>query len=127
MTRSVQVSRLLLSSRSAWRSFTLANDSVPGDRRRRRGESHIFEAFSGASGDWDLVLEEMAVREHAIVEIHLERMQVSDVALAAISNCSSLEILHLVKTSECTQENCLRIPANGRQNNFTCTSLSNKI
>ncbi|KAF2559870.1 hypothetical protein F2Q68_00015351 [Brassica cretica] len=29
-------------------------------------------------------------------------MQVSDVALAAISNCSSLEILHLVKTPECT-------------------------
>ncbi|CAG7875793.1 hypothetical protein BRARA_E01875 [Brassica rapa] len=54
------------------------------------------------SGDWDMVLEEMAVKEHGIVEIHLERMQVTDVALAAISNCSSLEILHLVKTPECT-------------------------
>ncbi|XP_048627984.1 F-box protein At1g47056-like isoform X2 [Brassica napus] len=54
------------------------------------------------SGDWDMVLEEMAVKEHGIVEIHLERMQVTDVALAAISNCSSLESLHLVKTPECT-------------------------
>lgn len=54
------------------------------------------------SGDWDLLLQEMAVKDHGIVEIHLERMQVSDVALTAISNCSSLEILHLVKTPECT-------------------------
>uniref|UniRef100_A0A1J3HP58 F-box protein n=1 Tax=Noccaea caerulescens TaxID=107243 RepID=A0A1J3HP58_NOCCA len=54
------------------------------------------------SGDWDKLLQEMAVKDHGIIEIHLERMQVSDLALSAISNCSSLEILHLVKTPECT-------------------------
>ncbi|CAH2035813.1 unnamed protein product [Thlaspi arvense] len=54
------------------------------------------------SGDWDKLLPKMTVKDHGIVEIHLERMQVSDLALSAISNCSSLEILHLVKTPECT-------------------------
>jgi F-box/leucine-rich repeat protein 7 len=37
-----------------------------------------------------------------IVEVHFERLQISDIGLQAISNCSNLEILHLVKTPECT-------------------------
>lgn len=65
------------------------------------------------SGDWDKLLEVVADRVTGMVEIHLERLQVSDVGLAAISNCLNLEILHLVKTPECTNiglksvaENC---------------------
>ncbi|KFK44642.1 hypothetical protein AALP_AA1G285200 [Arabis alpina] len=55
------------------------------------------------SGDWDLLVQEMACKEDlGVVEIHLERMQVSDLALTAISKCSRLEILHIVKTPECT-------------------------
>uniref|UniRef100_A0A2P2KK77 F-box domain-containing protein n=1 Tax=Rhizophora mucronata TaxID=61149 RepID=A0A2P2KK77_RHIMU len=54
------------------------------------------------SGDWDKLLQVIADRVTGMVEIHLEKIQVSDVGLAAISNCSNLEILHLVKTPECS-------------------------
>lgn len=65
------------------------------------------------SGDWDTLLELIASRVTGIVEIHLERLQVSDTGVTAISNCMYLEILNLVKTPECTNlglkavaENC---------------------
>ncbi|KAL5714032.1 putative VIER F-box protein 1 [Ranunculus cassubicifolius] len=54
------------------------------------------------SGDWDRLLEMFAEKVNCLVEVHLERLQVSDRGLAAISNCLTLEILHLVKTPECT-------------------------
>ncbi|PIN13512.1 Leucine rich repeat protein [Handroanthus impetiginosus] len=54
------------------------------------------------SGDWDTLLEVIADRVDGLVEVHLERLQVSDIGLAAISNCANLEVLHLVKTPECT-------------------------
>jgi len=54
------------------------------------------------SGDWDKLLQVIADRVTGMVEIHLERLQVSDTGLVAISNCLNLEILHLVKTPECT-------------------------
>lgn len=54
-------------------------------------------------GDWDRLLEMMAKRdENNLTEIHLERLQLSDVGLTAISKCSQLEILHLVKALDCT-------------------------
>ncbi|KAF9592280.1 hypothetical protein IFM89_013506 [Coptis chinensis] len=37
-----------------------------------------------------------------LVEVHVERLQVSDRGLGAASNCLGLEILQLVKTPECT-------------------------
>ncbi|GKV04563.1 hypothetical protein SLEP1_g16713 [Rubroshorea leprosula] len=54
------------------------------------------------SGDWDKVVQVIADGVTGMVEIHLERVQVTDIGLAAISNCLDLEILHLVKTPECT-------------------------
>ncbi|XP_021903441.1 F-box protein At1g47056-like [Carica papaya] len=54
------------------------------------------------SGDWDKLFQAVAERVTGMVEIHLERVPVSDFGLAAISNCLDLEILHLVKTLECT-------------------------
>ncbi|KAH6758916.1 VIER F-box protein 3 [Perilla frutescens var. frutescens] len=54
------------------------------------------------SGDWDKLLEVIADRVDGMVEVHLERIQVSDLGLSALSKCASLEILHLVKTPECT-------------------------
>ncbi|KAL2318503.1 hypothetical protein Fmac_032379 [Flemingia macrophylla] len=54
------------------------------------------------SGDWDRLFQLMADRAANIVEVHLERLQISDVGLQAIANYSSLEILHLVKTPECS-------------------------
>ncbi|CAH9053913.1 unnamed protein product [Cuscuta europaea] len=53
-------------------------------------------------GDWDKLLERIACQVSGLVEIHLERLQVSDAGLSAISNCPNLEILQLVKTPECT-------------------------
>lgn len=65
------------------------------------------------SGDWDTLLELITSRVTGMVEIHLERLQVSDTGVTAISNCMYLEILNLVKTPECTNlglkavaENC---------------------
>ncbi|KAE8672578.1 Detected protein of confused Function [Hibiscus syriacus] len=54
------------------------------------------------SGDWDKLFPLIVQRVTGLVEIHKERIQVSDVDLAVISNCSNLEIFHLVKTPECT-------------------------
>ncbi|KAL8490086.1 hypothetical protein ACS0TY_025833 [Phlomoides rotata] len=54
------------------------------------------------SGDWDKLLEVITDRVDGLVEVHLERLQVSDLGLSALSKCASLEILHLVKTPECT-------------------------
>lgn len=54
------------------------------------------------SGDWDKLLEVIADRVDGLVEVHLERLQVSDLGLSAVSHCANLEILHLVKTPECT-------------------------
>lgn len=72
-------------------------------------------------GEWDRVLEMMgsssnsnynnydynnnssiSSNHNSLVEVHLERIQVTDFGLSAISNCTNLEILHLVKTPECT-------------------------
>ncbi|XP_042509010.1 F-box protein At1g47056-like [Macadamia integrifolia] len=61
------------------------------------------------SGDWDKLLESIADRVTGLVEVHLERLQVSDVGLAALSKCSNLEILHLVKTPECTNAGLVSI------------------
>ncbi|XP_057490145.1 F-box protein At1g47056-like [Actinidia eriantha] len=53
-------------------------------------------------GDWDTHLEVIANGVTSMVEIYLERLQVSGKGLAAISNCLCLETLHLVKIPECT-------------------------
>ncbi|KAA8531660.1 hypothetical protein F0562_006623 [Nyssa sinensis] len=60
-------------------------------------------------GDWDRLLEMIANRKNCLVEIHLERLQVSDIGLTAISNCLDLEILHLVRTPECTNAGIVSI------------------
>ncbi|XP_039001181.1 F-box protein At1g47056-like [Hibiscus syriacus] len=54
------------------------------------------------SGDWDKLFPLIVDRVTGIVEIHMERIQISDIGLEALSNCSNLEILHLVKAPECT-------------------------
>ncbi|KAJ3693291.1 hypothetical protein LUZ60_008771 [Juncus effusus] len=54
------------------------------------------------SGDWDPLLEEISIKVTGLTEIHLEKLQVSDRGLSALSLCPNLEVLHLVKTPECT-------------------------
>ncbi|XP_054808271.1 F-box protein SKIP2-like [Prosopis cineraria] len=52
-------------------------------------------------GDWDNILENIGKFNAGLIEVHLEKIQVSDVGLSGISNCLSLETLHIVKT-ECS-------------------------
>ncbi|XP_010549251.1 PREDICTED: F-box protein At1g47056-like [Tarenaya hassleriana] len=55
------------------------------------------------SGEWDEILQETAEQKlPRLVEIHIERINLTDLALSRISKRSNLEILHLVKTPECT-------------------------
>ncbi|CAL0327389.1 unnamed protein product [Lupinus luteus] len=53
-------------------------------------------------GDWDVMLEAMGKLNPGLVEIHLEKVQVSDLGLRGISNCLKLETLHVVKTPNCS-------------------------
>lgn len=54
------------------------------------------------SGDWDKLLEMVTDNVEGLVEVHLERLQVSDAGLAALSKCPNLEILHMLKTLDCS-------------------------
>ncbi|XP_065873543.1 F-box protein SKIP2-like [Euphorbia lathyris] len=67
-------------------------------------------------GDWDKVLEMTGNGNNFLIDVHLERIQVTDIGLAAISKWVNLEILHIVKTPECSNlglitvaENCKRL------------------
>ncbi|KAK7386407.1 hypothetical protein VNO78_26619 [Psophocarpus tetragonolobus] len=53
-------------------------------------------------GDWDMTLETVGKLNSGLVEVHLEKVQVSDAGLFGVSKCSKLESLHLVKTPECS-------------------------
>ena len=53
-------------------------------------------------GDWDKILETIGNLNNGLIDIHLEKIQVSDVGLLGVSNCSSLDSLHIVKTPECS-------------------------
>ncbi|KAE9613046.1 hypothetical protein Lal_00027650 [Lupinus albus] len=53
-------------------------------------------------GDWDETLKAIGCSNNGLVEIHLEKIQVSDVGLGGVSNCLGLETLHIVKTAECS-------------------------
>ncbi|XP_007047382.2 PREDICTED: F-box protein SKIP2 [Theobroma cacao] len=71
-------------------------------------------------GDWDRVLQLIGSQNrngkeklnfnnnnsnsnnNSLMEIHLERLQVSDIGLSAISKCTEIENLHIVKTPECS-------------------------
>ncbi|XP_059284474.1 putative F-box/LRR-repeat protein 8 [Lycium ferocissimum] len=64
-------------------------------------------------GDWDRVFETIASNmENHLVEILLERVQVSDIGLKAISKFLELETLHLVKVPECTDVGVVDVARN---------------
>ncbi|XP_078430925.1 F-box protein At1g47056-like [Wolffia australiana] len=54
------------------------------------------------SGDWDKLFVELPKLVPGLVEVHLERLNISDRGLSALSSCADLEVLHLVRTTECT-------------------------
>lgn len=53
-------------------------------------------------GNWDKLLEIITEHVHGLVELHMERLQVSDKGLQAVSRCARLEVLYVVKAPECT-------------------------
>ncbi|XP_015957281.1 F-box protein SKIP2-like [Arachis duranensis] len=67
----------------------------------------------GCLGDWDDTLEKIGNLHAALVDVHLENIQVSDVGLVGLSKCLSLDTLHIVTIAECSNvglnlvaENC---------------------
>ncbi|KAK8716655.1 hypothetical protein V6N13_043960 [Hibiscus sabdariffa] len=83
-------------------------------------------------GDWDSVLQLIGNRNrngnenlncdinysssnnNPLMEIHLERLQVSDIGLSAIAKCTKLENLHIVKTPECSNYGLVCVAENCR-------------
>lgn len=63
-------------------------------------------------GDWNGLLEAVAGRKNCLMEVHLERLQVSDAGLVAVSKCPDLENLHLVKTPDCSDDGIAAIAEN---------------
>uniref|UniRef100_A0A2P2JB79 Uncharacterized protein n=1 Tax=Rhizophora mucronata TaxID=61149 RepID=A0A2P2JB79_RHIMU len=65
-------------------------------------------------GDWEKVLEEIGNGNGSsfLIEVHLERLQVSDFGLAAISKCVNVEILHIGKTPECSDSGLISVAEN---------------
>uniref|UniRef100_A0A6N2MFL5 COI1 F-box domain-containing protein n=1 Tax=Salix viminalis TaxID=40686 RepID=A0A6N2MFL5_SALVM len=68
------------------------------------------------AGDWDNVLVKMGSGNTFLSDVHLERLQVSDIGLGAISKCVNIDSLHIVKNPECTNlglvsvaENCKKL------------------
>lgn len=61
------------------------------------------------AGEWDRLLEVVSEKVPGLAEVHLEKLQVSDRGLFALSSCTDLEVLHLVKTPECTDAGLISI------------------
>ncbi|CAN8254813.1 unnamed protein product [Cochlearia groenlandica] len=62
-------------------------------------------------GSWDEALQ-MNIDvggDSSLVEVHLERLQVSDSGLSAISRCRKLEIFHIVRTPDCSDLGLARV------------------
>ncbi|KVI06685.1 Leucine-rich repeat, cysteine-containing subtype, partial [Cynara cardunculus var. scolymus] len=64
------------------------------------------------SGDWDRLLELVTDHVEGLTEVHLERLQVSDAGLAALSRCQNLEILHILKTPDCSNSGLISVAEN---------------
>ncbi|EEF37415.1 F-box protein SKIP2 [Ricinus communis] len=66
-------------------------------------------------GDWDKVFDMIGKRNECLTEVHLERIQVSDIGLEAISKWVNMEILHIAKTPECSNLGLVSIAENCRK------------
>lgn len=58
--------------------------------------------ISRNSGNWDNLLSIITERVLSLVELHMERLHLSDRGLQAVARCTQLEVLYVVKTPECT-------------------------
>ncbi|KAI3522190.1 hypothetical protein L1887_11673 [Cichorium endivia] len=64
------------------------------------------------SGDWDRLLELVTDHIEGLIEVHLERLQVSDAGLTALSRCQNLQILHILKTPDCSNSGLISVAEN---------------
>ncbi|KAH7351732.1 hypothetical protein KP509_19G012600 [Ceratopteris richardii] len=53
-------------------------------------------------GNWDKLLDIITEHIPGLVELHMEKIQISDRALHAISRCTRLESLYVVRAPDCT-------------------------
>ncbi|KAL1567834.1 putative VIER F-box protein 2 [Salvia divinorum] len=60
--------------------------------------------ISSCLGNWDGILHNAVSKNKVFKEIHLKKLQVSDAALMAISRCPSLEVFHLAKAPDFSNE-----------------------
>ncbi|KAK1427447.1 hypothetical protein QVD17_16133 [Tagetes erecta] len=63
-------------------------------------------------GDWDKFLQLVTKNVHGLIEMHLEKLQVSDLGLEAVSDCRNLEIFHLLKTPNCSDLGLMSVAEN---------------
>ncbi|CAM6098194.1 unnamed protein product [Calypogeia fissa] len=67
------------------------------------GSKHLHTLMlSKNSGNWDKLLEIITEQVPELVELHMEKLQLSDRGLQAVARCESLEVLYVVKAPECT-------------------------
>ncbi|MCO5584096.1 hypothetical protein L7F22_038019 [Adiantum nelumboides] len=66
-------------------------------------------------GLWDQFFELIAGHLSELVELHVETLNMGDIALKALSRCSKLEILHVAKVADCSDYGYAAI-ANGCRN-----------
>ncbi|KAI5083595.1 hypothetical protein GOP47_0003338 [Adiantum capillus-veneris] len=66
-------------------------------------------------GLWDQFFELIASHLSELVELHVETLNMGDIALKALSMCSKLEILHVAKVADCSDHGYTAI-ANGCRN-----------
>ncbi|KAL3697584.1 hypothetical protein R1sor_011660 [Riccia sorocarpa] len=67
------------------------------------GSRHLHTLMlSKNSGNWDKLLDIITEHLPELVELHMEKLQLSDRGLQAVARCKNLEVLYVVKAPECT-------------------------
>jgi hypothetical protein len=68
--------------------------------------------LSRVSGNWDRLFEAITVHMTSLIELHMEKVALTDQGLQAVARCTNLQVLYVVKPAECTNKGLSSI-ANG--------------
>ncbi|KAL3697574.1 hypothetical protein R1sor_011650 [Riccia sorocarpa] len=67
------------------------------------GSKHLHTLMlSKNSGNWDKLLDIITEHLPELVELQMEKLQLSDRGLQAVARCKNLEVLYVLKAPECT-------------------------
>jgi len=66
-------------------------------------------------GDWDSVLVKIGNGNGILSDVHLERLQVSDIGLGAIAKCVNIDSLHIVRNPDCSNLGLVSVAENCRK------------